>query len=246
MTALPRLRQVALVAAELAPVVDRLRSELGVAEGWADPGIDVFGLENRVFPIGDTFLEVVSPVREGTTAGRYLERRGGDGGYMALFQVADTVVARERVARLGIRIVWEGDQKNISGTHLHPKDVPGAIVSLDTPSPEGSWAWAGPDWDGQVPDHGPESIVGVTVQAEDPVAVAAQWATVLDEIAKDMDGTPTLVLDSGRQTVRFVAVADGRGEGISSVTVALSDDVRAGRESVDVCGVRFELVPVEG
>ena len=64
-------------------------------------GVGAFGLRNAVFAIGDTFLEVVAPVRDDTTAGRYLERRGGDGGYMALFQVPDVADARRRVADLG-------------------------------------------------------------------------------------------------------------------------------------------------
>ena len=77
----PRLRQVALVAR----ACGRVAAELGRAFGWGeplrDPGVGGFGLTNAVFAVGGTFLEVVAPVRPDTTAGRYLERRGGDGGY---------------------------------------------------------------------------------------------------------------------------------------------------------------------
>ena len=38
-----------------------------------------FGLTNAVFTVGDTFVEVVAPAQPDTTAGRYLERRGGHG-----------------------------------------------------------------------------------------------------------------------------------------------------------------------
>ena len=88
-----RLRQVALVAKELAPTRDVLFRLLGLSEDFADPIVSQFGLRNSVVPIGDTFLEVVSPVEEGTTAGRLLERRSGDGGYMILLQVDD--ISRE-------------------------------------------------------------------------------------------------------------------------------------------------------
>ena len=40
-----------------------------------------FGLENTLMPVGRNFLEVVAPIQEGTAAGRYLDRRGGNGGY---------------------------------------------------------------------------------------------------------------------------------------------------------------------
>src|ERR1044072_4219726 len=104
-----RLRQVALVAAELEPAADALREALDPGEPLRDPGVGEFGLENVVFSVGDTFIEVVSPVREGTTAGRYLDKRGGDSGYMAIFQVPDTPAARTRAEELGVRVVWKID-----------------------------------------------------------------------------------------------------------------------------------------
>src|SRR4051812_7215902 len=96
MTALPRIRQAVLAARELDPVVERLRGALRLGEPYADPGVGYFGLRNAVFAIGDTFLEIVSPQREGTSAGRHLDRRGGDGGYMVMFQVEDLRAARNR------------------------------------------------------------------------------------------------------------------------------------------------------
>src|SRR2546429_1412054 len=104
-----RLRQVALVAERLEPVERALRRELGLGEPFRDPGVAEFGLENAVMALGDTFLEVVSPVRPDTTAGRYLDRRGGDGGYMAIFQVEDLAGARSRLDDLGVRVVWQVD-----------------------------------------------------------------------------------------------------------------------------------------
>ena len=68
----------------------RLSGELGLGEPFSDPDVGYFGLENAVWAVGDTFLEVVSPVQDGTAAGRLLERRGvGECGYMVMFQVDD-------------------------------------------------------------------------------------------------------------------------------------------------------------
>ena len=198
---LPRLRQVALVARDLEAARAALEHDLGVADPFADPGVGEFGLGNAVYEIGDTFLEVVSPVRDGTTAGRYLDRRGGDSGYMALVQVADTGAARRRVTERGMRIVWQLDLDDISGTHVHPRDTPGAIVSFDTPAPPESWRWGGPRWVGGAPaDRTPgRGIVGLTVEVADPAGAAAAWAAVAGVAA---DGT-TVALGDG--TVRFVA-----------------------------------------
>src|SRR3712207_2736645 len=101
-----RLRQAVLVARDLDATVEQLRERLPLADPFHDPGVGHFGLRNAVMALGDTFVEVVSPVTEGTAAGRQLDRMGGDGGYMAMFQVDDIAAARERIARLGVRVVF--------------------------------------------------------------------------------------------------------------------------------------------
>ena len=170
-------------------------------------------------------------MQEGTTAGRYLERRGGDAGYMAIFQVEDLQGARQRLGDLGVRVVWQVDLPDMAGTHLHPRDVPGAIVSLDRPDPPGSWRWAGPRWTGSAPtDREPGGIVGATVTSPDPEGLATRWAAVL---GAEVDGT-TVPLDGGRQQLTFVA---GDDECITDVRIA-----RAGPAGeVAVGGVRFHL-----
>lgn len=84
-----RVRQIALIARELAPVVDDIREVFGLEVAYRDPQVAAFGLENTVFPVGNQFLEVVAPTREGTAGGRYLDRRNGDGGYMVICQCDD-------------------------------------------------------------------------------------------------------------------------------------------------------------
>jgi hypothetical protein len=231
----PRLRQVALVAADCAQVAGELQEAFSWPEPFHDPGVEVFGLTNAVFTVGDTFVEVVAPKQPGTTAGRYLERRGGDGGYMALFQVPDLPAARARIADLGIRVVWTAELPDIVGTHLHPKDVPGAIVSLDWTEPAGSWRWAGPAWTGQVPEHAPGGLAGLTIEVLDPPAVARRWAQVLGLTAEIGDGAADVALPACGQCLRFVPVPAGRGEGITEVTVA---GLPAGESRV-IAGVRF-------
>ena len=123
-----RLRQVVLAARDLAPVEEALCGVLGVEVCYRDPNVDVFGLKNAIMPIGDAFLEVVCPVRADASAARYIERKGGDCGYMAIVQCDDLESDRKRVAEQGIREVWSVDLPEISTTHLHPRDVGGAIL----------------------------------------------------------------------------------------------------------------------
>ena len=206
------------MARDCGPVADELRRAFGWGQPFHDPGVGQFGLANAVFAAGDTFVEVVAPVRPGTTAGRYLTRRGGDGGYMAIFQVPDLAAARRRLAGLGVRVVWTADLPDMAATHLHPRDVPGAIVYLDWATPPQSWRWAGPSWTGQVPEHGPGGVTGLTIEVKDPPAAARRWAAVLG--LPGADGESLVELPGSGQRLRFVPAGAGHGEGITAVTIA--------------------------
>jgi hypothetical protein len=222
-----RLRQAVLVARDLAPVSERLRSELRLGEPFADPGVGTFGLHNAVYAIGDAFLEVVSPTQPDTAAGRYLDRRG-DGGYMVIFQLADLDAARQRAAAMGVRVVWQLDLPDISGTHLHPADTRGAIVSLDRADPPGSWRWGGPDWTEKAGTGAPGRLCGVTIAVGDPAATAARWGELLG--VEPADGR--LELDD--TYVRFEQADDER---LTEVHV----EVPGRQGTVEIGGASFRL-----
>jgi hypothetical protein len=236
MLAGPRLRQVALAAVDCDATASQLQETFGWPDPFHDVGVGRFGLTNAVFAAGDTFVEVVAPIEPGTTAGRYLERRGGDSGYMAIFQMADLDAARRRVADAGIRVVWTSDLADIAGTHLHPKDVPGAIVSLDWADPPQSWRWAGPDWTGRAPEHHPAGgISGLTIEVADPAAAAERWARVLGLPVVDNAGAATIELKHSGQDLRFVPAGAVGGEGITEIRLTTERPIPA----VHICGVRF-------
>jgi len=231
-----RLRQVALVAHELDPVVEDLCAVLGTAVVFRDPDVGLFGLRNAVMPLGDTFLEVVSPVKPDTTAGRFLERRGGDGGYMVMVQTDDLAADRRRLTTCGVRIVFEVTLDDIAEVHLHPRDVGGAILSLSAPCPASSWRWAGPDWQGPTSDA---AITEVEIEAADPARVAARWGQVLGRDAVPAgDAAREIRLEPG--TVRFVPDRHGRGEGMVGLGVRLPDPARA------LAAARARALPVQG
>jgi len=221
-----RLRQVALAAHELEPALALLQQVLGLGEPFRDPGVTEFGLQNGVLPIGDSFLEVVSPVKPGTTAGRWLERRGGDAGYMAIFQTDDLAVARERMGRLGVRVVWEAALEDAATLHLHPRDVGGAIVSIDAMQPPESWRWAGPGWRERSRAEVVTGLVGVVIEAPDPEKLAVRWGEVLD-VRPDPDamGGFTLALERGTR-VRLVPAPPGHEAALVAAEVAVRDRAR--------------------
>jgi hypothetical protein len=223
------------VAADCAGTSRQLEEVFGWPEPFHDPGVGRFGLTNAVFAAGDTFVEVVAPAEPDTTAGRYLERRGGDSGYMAIFQMPDLAVARQRVAAAGIRVVWTSDLADIAGTHLHPKDVPGAIVSLDWADPPESWRWAGPEWTARAPSHAGGGVSGITIEVTDPDRAAARWAEVLGLSVTHDGGAAVIDLEHARQDLRFVPAGPGRGEAITEVRLTTERQMAPAQ----IAGVRF-------
>jgi hypothetical protein len=203
-----------LAASDLDAVAGRLRSEFGLGEPFSDPGVEYFGLRNAVFALDDTFLEVVSPIRADTPAGRLLERRGGDCGYMVMFQVDDFVAARSHARDAGVREVFEVSLRDMVEVHLHPADMRGAIVSLSQPSPPQAWRWGGPEWERR---SARLRVVGATIALADPQSGSARWRSIVGEL-------PGVGFERGE--------ADA---GLVEITVAAPKP----RDPAEIGGVRF-------
>ena len=234
-----RLRQIALVAQDLAAARADISAVLGIDYAFDDPGVGKYGLHNAVFPIGDTFLEVVSPKEAGTTAGRLLRKRGGDGGYMVILQVDDLEQARARVRDASARIADETDRDGAAFTHIHPKDIGGAILSLDRMIPQERWEWGGPHWQSHVCTDTSLKVAGAELQAKDPAKMAARWAQVLGRTAAQDRGFWRIQLDDGE--IRFVADGDGRGEGLGAFDVVVRDI-----DAVHACAAARGLLDQDG
>ena len=108
-------------------------------------------MQNVLIPLGDTFLELVTPVKKNTAAERFLKKRRGDGGYMVIVDSVDLEKERKRLENAKLDIVWYENRRSndIHGQslHLHPKQVGGAILSIDNMNPLSSWLWAGREWE---------------------------------------------------------------------------------------------------
>lgn len=230
-----RLRQVALVAHDLEAVVSDLRGTLGLEVAYRDPAVATFGLENAVLPVGNQFVEVVSPTREGTAGGRQLERLGGDGGYMVICHTDDHPCVRQRVQRLGVRTVIDTDEGGYRLMQLHPSDTGGSFLEIDFQpggdDPSGPWMPAGEDWQQARRTDVVDGITAVTVQSKDPGTTAARWSDITGLDVSD----GTLGLDNA--SVTFM---EGPVDSLVEVTLSATDRARAG-ERCTICGVRFEL-----
>jgi hypothetical protein len=237
------LRQLVMVSNLRDPIVDSLCNLFDIKVSFNDPGVAHFGLENAVLPVGTDFLEVVSPVEENTTAGRYLDRRNGDGGYMVIIQVDDFSEAQNNVKEDNITVVWESEHPEAKAIHLHPKQMGGAIVSLDWMNPKESWKWAGPNWDNFVNTSTVKRFVGVEIQSDNPESMKNKWQSVL-RVPTEKISDNEINLDS--TWIRFIEDEDGRGPGVSAFCIEANDNESLLKKANDLGLVHQEEIFIGG
>ncbi|TNE59691.1 MAG: hypothetical protein EP340_01665 [Alphaproteobacteria bacterium] len=253
------LRQICLVAEKLAPVLEDFKAVFDMDVCFVDEGVAAFGLENALMPIGTNFIEVVAPVKEGTAAGRYLARRGGNGGYMVICAAASKDVqddVRARAADQGVRVAWEHAHENGKYMQLHPGDMGGSFFEVDVTEPfepEGFWPPAGGrGWENKAGSTRVKAIRAAELQSDTPEPMAERWA-IIARRPLEIGEHGRFYFDLENARVRFVKAKDGRGPGLSALDIEVTDKqaILAAAEKrglpcdethVTLCGTRFHLV----
>lgn len=234
MTALPAVRQLVFLAADLDATLADARRELGLGEGITDAeGMAALGFVHRVLTIDQTFLEFTAPLGPDTVPGRLVARRG-DLGYMVVVQVADIAAVRTRALARGLRPVMETPYENHSITQWHPRDF-GTLIEIDQIRPPDSWHMAP-----RIFETGSTEVVqdvtAVELAVPDPVAMAATWSAVLDAPV----GSDGVSLDLSGRAVHFRPVGDDGRTGLVAVDLPATDRADAGR-TLTLSGVEFHL-----
>ncbi|WP_121066688.1 VOC family protein [Chachezhania antarctica] len=252
------LRQICLVGRDLATIRADLETVFGMPVCHVDPAVAKFGLENILLAAGSQFLEVVSPIQEGTAAGRYLDRRGGDGGYMVITQVRDKAeqdAVRANAAANGVRVAYDSDRGDWHIMQLHPGDMRGAFFEVEWDNVGdvcGHWTPAGgTEWQDVPASNVVHGILAAELQSDDPHALAAHWSAVSGLPVEDRGGVPRIALANA--ALRFVPDEDGRGPGLGALDIATTDAARIQNAAktrglpvtdgqVILCGTRFNLI----
>ncbi len=224
-----RLRQLVLVTKEIDSLAEQICELFELKISFRDPELIHFGLENRMIPVGDTFIEVVSPVQENTSAERFLIKRNGPGGYMVIVDVKDFEHEKKRIKNENIRIIWH-ENRNIDGIHaqalhLHPKQIGGAILSLDSMIPESAWLWAGTNWRGDINQSLVDNLTGVVLKAQNPEKLCANWEVALGK--KRVKAVDKFSIELEKSNIKFIEVKEGSGEGIDAFILSTrkSDEI---------------------
>ncbi len=255
MAAYCRLRQICLVAADLPRAIADMQAIFAVKLAYQDPHVRRYGLENALFPFGLAFVEIVSPVEPDTAAGRFLERSGGSGGYMAIFNCNDPQRRGLNANALGVRTAHTIDHPGYHSVQLHPRDCRAAMIEFDRTEGEedlrGPYGPAGgTGWTDAIRTDVTRRLAEIVLESPDPVGLGRHWSRILEmpfvadddggRIEADMTAMQFARGDGARETLRTLVIEITDRSGIEARAVERGYPVSDA--GVDFCGVRFRLI----
>jgi hypothetical protein len=248
-----RLRQICLVAPHLEPVISDIAEIMGLSVCYRDGNVAKYGLENALLPVDTILLEVVAPTQPGTAAGRFLDKTGGRGGYMAIFCCDDPDQRGRHAEEIGVRVANVIDHAPYHGVRLHPRDCRAAFIEFNHTDGSddilGPYPPAGPDWQKSIARDVTQALTGVEMQSPEPQDLAEHWGRIIGiPASKRKAGEAELKLPNCG--FRFVR---GESEIMSGLTFRVADlakvlDAAKARgcavsgDSFDLGGVTFSLL----
>lgn len=252
MTGYIRLRQICLVAPQLEPVIPDIAGIMGLQVCYRDGNVAKYGLENALLPVDTILLEVVAPFQPGTAAGRFLDKTGGRGGYMAIFCCDDPDAYGRRANALGVRTANVITHAPYHGVQLHPRDCRAAFIEFNHTDGSddvlGEYPPAGPDWQKSIRKDVTQALTGVEMQSPEPRGLGEHWGRIIGvPISEGADGEAELKLPNA--VFRFVK---GDSDLMTGLTFRVSDvakviaaakarGCKVSSDSFDLCGVTFHL-----
>jgi hypothetical protein len=248
-----RLRQICLVAPHLEPVISDIAEIMGLSVCYRAGNVAKYGLENALLPVDTILLEVVAPTQPGTAAGRFLDKTGGRGGYMAIFCCDDPDQRGRHAEEIGVRVANVIDHAPYHGVQLHPRDCRAAFIEFNHTDGSddilGPYPPAGPDWQKSIARDVTQALTGVEMQSPEPQDLAEHWGRIIGiPASKRKAGEAELKLPNCG--FRFVR---GESEIMSGLTFRVADvtkvrDAAKARgcavsgDSFDLGGVTFSLL----
>ncbi len=126
-----RVDHIGVAVANLDEAVDRYRRTLGIEPVHREV-VASQGVEEVLFPLGDSYLQLLGALGPDTSVGRFLERRG-PGLHHIGYRVEDVASALATLADLGVRLIDEEPRPGSRGTTIafvHPSAMDGVLVEL--------------------------------------------------------------------------------------------------------------------
>src|SRR5258707_8523060 len=180
-------------------------------------------MDNALVPVDTILLEVVAPTQPGTAAGRFLDKTGGCGGYMAIFCCDDSDARGRHANAMGVRSANVITHAPYHGVQLHPRDCRAAFIEFNHTDGSddvlGPYPPAGPDWQKSIRKDTTLALTGVEMESPEPEVLAAHWGKIIGvAVSTSRLGEPELKLPNA--SFCFV---NGKSDLMSGLTFSVAD-----------------------
>lgn len=128
---LTELDHVGIAVADLEAAVERYRRTLGL-EPVHRERVPAQGVEEVLFAVGTSYVQLLGALGPDTPVGRFLERHG-EGLHHVGYRVDDIARALDRLRADGVRLVDDVPRAGSRGTAIafvHPSEMGGVLVEL--------------------------------------------------------------------------------------------------------------------
>jgi methylmalonyl-CoA/ethylmalonyl-CoA epimerase len=122
---------VGIATRDLDAAVEHYRQTFGIEPGHREVVADQ-GVEEVLFEVGTSFVQLLGALGPDTPVGTFLERRG-EGIHHVGYRVDEVAAALARLKDLGVPLVDEVPRRGSRGTtvaFVHPKGFGGVLVEL--------------------------------------------------------------------------------------------------------------------
>jgi methylmalonyl-CoA/ethylmalonyl-CoA epimerase len=125
---------VGIAVEDLETAVEHYRAVLGVEPAHRER-VEDQGVEEVLFPVGSSFIQLLGAVGPDSPVGRSLATRG-PGIHHVAYRVRDVAVALEHLRAEGIRLIDDAPREGSRNTliaFVHPRSMDGVLVELVQP-----------------------------------------------------------------------------------------------------------------
>ncbi len=129
--ALTDVDHIGIAVTDLEAAVEHYRRAFGVEPVHRET-VEDQGVEEVLFPVGSSYIQLLAPLGPDTPVGRFLAK-GGEGIHHVGYRVDDLEAALDRLRAEGVPLVDETGRPGSRGTtvaFVHPKGFRGVLVEL--------------------------------------------------------------------------------------------------------------------
>lgn len=128
---LGRIEHIALAVSDLDAAIDLYQRVWGLTLEHRET-VEDQGVEEAMFKIGDSYIQLLGPLGPETTVGKFIEKRG-EGLHHIAYEVQDIEKALTELKESGVQLIDTEPRKGSRNTKVafvHPKGNLGVLVEL--------------------------------------------------------------------------------------------------------------------